>query len=135
MPRFERKLYHDLAHSSQFEACFWSAPYASFRKLLAQENKLLFEELAGDDSFSLKQKISVLNYLMRATSRCSPYKNFSGDASLVLGENNNYKSSNIKLVDEEPTEDIANLKRVTVHMHDDKTLPSYFKRSFQCINP
>lgn len=112
MPRFERELYRDLAHSSCFEACFWSTPYTSFRKLLAQENKLLFEELASEDSFSLKQKISVLNYLMRATSRCSPYKNFSGDASLVLGETNQYKSSDIKLVEEEPSDDITNLQRV-----------------------
>ena len=95
LPRLKRELYRELAFAENFEICFNSEKFDDFRNILSKENPNFYQDIIPVDSYSLKQKITILNYLMRATSRCSPYKNFSADVPLLLGERNHYRFSKI----------------------------------------
>ena len=66
LPRLKRELYRELAFAENFEICFNSEKFDDFRNILSKENPNFYQDIIPVDSYSLKQKITILNYLMRA---------------------------------------------------------------------
>ncbi|EQC45251.1 lantibiotic dehydratase, C-terminal domain protein [Bacteriovorax sp. Seq25_V] len=81
--------------------------YSDFRKLLEHENQYLYESIVNKN-MSRKDIVSALNYLMRSTTRCSPYREFSGVHGLSLSDHSTAFSNNDIKVDVKPGKTIEN---------------------------
>lgn len=105
LPRFPINLYLELAStpSHAFLEKLKSPAYSSFIDILKNEADFLAQAIANNHLTST-EKTTILNYLMRATSRFSPYKNFSGITKLELANITNFTENNFIEVKENTTE-------------------------------
>lgn len=70
-----------------------SSEYKDFLDILKFENEILYNSVISGTPCK-KKYISILNYLMRATSRSSSLKGFAGVVKLEASESSNYMKSN-----------------------------------------
>ena len=91
LPRLEVDLYIKLACSGEkdFENLIKSYEYKDFLNILHNHSPYL-EKLIDQNNLKKKHKVTILNYLMRCTTRFAPYKDMSAITKIELSDITNF---------------------------------------------
>lgn len=89
VPRLPINLYKRLSFSQDFNEELSKNEFREFVAFLKEEVSYLYD-LYLKAELKPKHQVTILNYLMRMTTRCSPLGGYSTSTKLNLGEQNDY---------------------------------------------